>query len=81
MKKFGVGVIGWRNLVGFGNDVYAATLAIKHDMTVNQCEKCVVFSLANAFTSVILVANLADDDVASDNAFAAEFLHATSLGV
>ena len=81
MKKFGVGVIGWRNLVGFGNDVYAATFAIKHDVTVYQCEQSVVFSLTNTFTRVVLVANLADDDVASNNAFAAEFLHATSLGV
>ena len=81
MKKVGGVVNQLASLVGFGNDVYATTFAIKHDMTVNQCEKRVIFSLANAFTSVILVANLADDDVASDNPFAAEFLHATSLGV
>ena len=48
---------------------------------VNQRKHGVVFAKADVFACVIVGAALANDDVASDNRFTAETLHAEALGL
>ena len=66
---------------GFRHHVDAATFSVKLDFAVNQREKGVVLSLADALASVKLGANLTDQNVASSDDFAAKLLHATTLCV
>lgn len=59
----------------------ATTFAIEFHFAIDECEQRVVFALANAFAGVELVADLTDEDVASDDFFATILLHATTLSV
>src|SRR3954471_7153995 len=68
-------------LVVAGNDVYATAFAVEVDLAVDQCEQRVIFALTDAFSGVELGAQLTDDDVAGDDFFAAETLHAAALTV
>ncbi len=61
--------------------VHSPTFAIERDLAIDQREEGVVFALADALAWMKFVANLANEDVASDNLFAAKFLHAAVLGI
>jgi len=72
--------ISWR-LSSRRRDIDAATFAVEQHFAIDECEQRVVFALADAFAGVELVADLADEDVASDNFFATVFLYTTALGI
>lgn len=65
--------------VVFCDDVDASSLAIKHDLTIDQGEQSVILALSNTSTGVKLVAYLPNDNMACANRFATEFLDATAL--
>jgi hypothetical protein len=67
--------------IGAGHDVYAAAFAVEDDLAVDEREQGVIFALADTFAGVELGAQLANDDVASDNFLAAETLDAAALTV
>ena len=57
--------------------IFAAEFAsVKSHATLDEREQCVVFSKADARARVYLGAALTDDDVAADDVFATELLHA-----
>ena len=64
-----------------GDDIDTAAFTVKHDLAVDQCEQCVIFALANTFSSVELGANLTNKDVTSADGFATKLLDSTSLSV
>jgi len=62
-------------------DIDAAAFSVKPDVSVHQCVQRVIVSAPDVTARVVLGANLANDDGAGGNHFAAELLNATSLGV
>lgn len=68
-------------LTCLGNHIDAATFTVEFNMTIDQRIKRVVFSLSNTGTWVKFVSNLTNQDVSSDNFFAAKFLDTTTLRV
>ena len=68
--------------VGFNRvDVDAAAFAVEANGPVHQREQRVVVPHADVFAGVPLRPTLTNQNIAGSNTFAAEFLHATSLGV
>ena len=61
------------------NNVDLTVCLIESYFTVSQSEECVVTTHAYVFTRVETCAALAEDDVACDYGFAAEFLNAEAL--
>ena len=74
----------WENrnvfeLVGScSNHVYTGAVFVKENTTCAESEEGVVFAHANIDARSPACAALANDDVTSDNSFAAEFFHITS---
>lgn len=67
--------------LSLGYHVHATAFTIEHDVPVDQREKGVIVALPNAFASVELRTNLANQDVPGADAFPTKFLHAPSLSV
>jgi hypothetical protein len=61
--------------------VDAAAFLIEEDIAISEGEKSVISSHANIRTGMPLGSALANEDVASDDNFAAEFLYAKALAV
>lgn len=64
-----------------GVDIHAATIFVEADGAVHEGENGVIFADADIATGDPLGAALTEDDVASDDGFAAEFFHAETLAV
>lgn len=64
-----------------GNNVHAATLAVKHDFAIDQSVKRVVITLTHTRSRVVLGANLTDEDISCPYGFATKLLDATALGI
>lgn len=71
----------WLSSVVLGDDVDPSAFAVKHNVTIDQREQGVIFALADTFSRMPLVADLASKDVSGDNALATEFFDSTTLGV
>ncbi len=61
------------------NHVYAGAVFVKENTTCAESEEGVVFAHANIDARCPACAALANDDVTSDNSFAAEFFHAKTF--
>ena len=67
--------------LSLGDHVYTTAFTIEHDVSVDQREKRVIVALPNAFSSVELGTNLANQDVTGADGFSAELFNAPSLSV
>ena len=72
---------GRRSRLALADDVYSPAVAIELDDAIYQREERVVFALADIPAWVKAVAHLADQDIAGDDALAAEPLNAPLLGL
>ena len=63
------------------NDIHAAAFAVEFYFAIDQCEERVVFALTDAFPGLELCAELAYEDVAGDNLFAAVSFDAAPLAI
>ena len=62
-----------------GNNTLVVLSLVEVNSTVNECIESVVLALSYTSTCEVLIATLANDDVACDNALAAENLNTKSL--
>ncbi|QDT11805.1 hypothetical protein K239x_38050 [Planctomycetes bacterium K23_9] len=79
MRPCAIAVGASRLASSFGDYIDTSAFTVEHHVAVYQSVKRVVVALANATTRVPFVANLANQNIASDNRFAAKFLDAASL--
>jgi len=63
------------------NNIHATPFAIKHDHALDQGKKGIVLALSHALAWMEAVADLPDENMASLNLLAAEFLYTASLSV
>lgn len=63
------------------HDVDTSAFAIELYLPVDECKQREIPTLPHSGARMKLVADLADEDVAGDDALAAESFHATPLGV
>ena len=61
------------------DNIDPTAFAVKHDFAFNQSKQRVVFALSDTGAGMPFVAHLANQNVASDDFFAAKFLDAASL--
>ena len=66
-------------LTGEGNDVDSSSFAVELHISFDQGEQGKILALSNIRTRMELVSNLSDEDVASQNVLATEFLYTASL--